>query len=67
MSNVLLVPNTRLEGSGFLGELLKDDEFDISSVNAKCEQLPEKNFSLVVILGAPESANDDLPYLQAEQ
>jgi len=67
MSDVLLVQNTKIEGSGYLGELLNDDGFDMSSVNAKYEQLPEKNFSLVVILGAPESANDNLPYLQAEQ
>ena len=67
MSNVLLVQNTRVEGSGYLGELLTDDGFDITSINAKHESLPENNFSLVVILGAPESANDDLPYLKAEQ
>ncbi len=67
MSDVLLIQNTRIEGSGYLGELLKNDGFKISSVNAKHEQLPEKDFSLVVILGAPESANDDLPYLQAQQ
>ena len=67
MSNVLLVQNTRVEGSGYLGELLTDDGFDITSINAKHESLPENNFSLVVILGAPESANDDLSYLKAEQ
>lgn len=67
MSNVLLVQNTHIEGSGYLGELLQKDGFEITSVNAKHEKLPEKDFSLVVILGAPESANDDLPYLQAEQ
>ena len=67
MSDVLLVQNTRVEGSGYLGELLTKDGFDITSVNAKHESLPENNFSLVVVLGAPESANDDLPYLQAEQ
>ena len=67
MSNVLLVQNTRIEGSGYLGELLQKDGFEITSVNAKHEKLPDKDFSLVVILGAPESANDDLPYLQAEQ
>ena len=67
MSDVLLVQNTEIEGSGYLGELLKHDGFDISLINAKHEQLPEKTFSLVVILGASESANDDLPYLQAEQ
>jgi len=67
VSEVLVVQNTRIEGSGYLGELLNNDGFVIHSVDAKHEKLPEKNYSLVVILGAPESANDDLPYLQAEQ
>ena len=67
MSEVLVIQNTGIEGPGYLGELLKQDGFVIHSVNAKHEKLPEKNYSLVVILGAPESANDDLPYLQAEQ
>jgi GMP synthase-like glutamine amidotransferase len=67
MSDVLLVQNTKVEGSGYLGELLENDGFNITSVNAKHEKLPENDFSLVVILGAPESANDDLPYFQAEQ
>ncbi len=67
MSEVLVIQNTNIEGSGYLGELLNKDGFVIHLVNAKHEKLPEKNYSLVVILGAPESANDDLPYLQAEQ
>ena len=67
MSSVLLVQNTRIEGSGYLGELLESDGFEITSVNAKREQLPSKEFSMAVILGAPESANDDLLYLRAEQ
>ena len=67
MSDVLLIQNTRIEGSGYLGELLTYDGFHITSVNAKYEELPDKDFSLVVILGAPESANDDFDYLQAEQ
>jgi len=67
MSDVLLVQNTKSEGSGYLDDLLKNDGFEITLVNAQHEQLPKKDFSLVVILGAPESANDDLPYLQAEQ
>ena len=67
MSDVLLVQNSRIEGSGYLGDLLKNDGFEITLVNAKHEPLPKKDFSLVVILGAPESVNDDLPYLQAEQ
>jgi GMP synthase-like glutamine amidotransferase len=67
MSEVLLVQNTRMESSGYLGELLINDGFVIRVVDAKHEALPEKDYSLVVILGAPESANDNLPYLQAEQ
>ena len=67
MSEVLVVQNTRTEGSGYLGELLANDGFTIHSVNAKHEKLPEKKYSLLVILGAPESANEYLPYLQAEQ
>jgi len=67
MSDVLLVQNSKSEGSGYLGDLLKNDGFEITLVNAKHEQLPKKDFALVVILGAPESANDNLPYLQAEQ
>ena len=67
MSEVLVIQNTRIEEIGYLGELLNNDGFAIHSVNAKHEKLPDKNYSFVVILGAPESANDDLPYLQAEQ
>ena len=67
MSDVLFVQNTRIEGSGYLGDLVKEDGFTTLSVHAKQEKLPEKDFSMVVILGAPESANDDLPYLQKEQ
>ncbi len=67
MAVVLIVQNTRIENSGYLGKLLDDDGFEITTVNAKREQLPDEDFSLVVILGASESANDDLPYLHAEQ
>ena len=67
MGDVLLVQNNRIEGSGYLGELLKQDGFKIHSIHAKKEKLPQKDFSLVIILGAPESASDDLSYLYDEQ
>ena len=67
MSDVLVVQNTRIESSGYLGELLSRDGFDITSINAKHEIIPNKKFSLVVILGAPESANDNFPYFIEEQ
>ncbi len=50
-----------------LEPLLRKDGFDINLINAKHETLPEKENSLVIILGAPESANDNLPYLIQEQ
>jgi GMP synthase (glutamine-hydrolysing) len=67
MSDVLFVQNTRMEGSGYLGDLIKQDGFRVKSIHAKNESIPKNEFSLVVILGAPESANDDLTYLQEEQ
>ncbi len=67
MSDVLFVQNTRIEGSGYLGDFVKADGFSVQSIHAKQENLPDKEFSLIVILGAPESANDDLPYLRNEQ
>ena len=67
MADVLMVQNTKIEGSGYLGELLKNDGFSIDSVHAKYESIPENMYSLVVILGAPESANDDLAHLKMEQ
>jgi len=67
MTKVLVVKNTRNEGTGFLGKLLSDDGFDITSIHAKQEKIPSGDFDFLVVLGAPESANDDLPYLKAEQ
>lgn len=67
MSDVLFVQNSGIEGSGYLGDLLKNDGFKIKSINAKYDKIPLNDFSLVVILGAPESAKDDLFYLKAEQ
>jgi len=67
MTSVLVIQNTRIEGSGLLGKLLADDGFDITSVHAKQEKLPTSEHDLLVVLGAPESANDLLPYLKDEQ
>jgi GMP synthase (glutamine-hydrolysing) len=67
VNDVLLIQNTKIEGSGYLGDLLRQDGFEIHSIHAKTEKIPEKDFSFVVILGAPESANDNLPYLLDEQ
>lgn len=66
MSEFLVIQNTRIEGIGTLGELLKSDGFGIKTILAKNEKIPEAKADAIVILGAPESANDDLPYLKQE-
>ena len=67
MTDALIIQNTRIEGSGILGNLLQNDGFKIKQVFAKNEKLPQNDASLLVILGGPESANDDLSYLRDEE
>ncbi len=66
MVDVLAIQNTRNEGIAALGRLFEEDGFDITTVLAKKEKIPSMNPRVIVILGAPESANDDLPYLKEE-
>lgn len=66
MPKVLVIQNTRNEGIGTLGALFEQDGFGITTVLAKKEPIPKSNPDVIVILGAPESANDDLEYLGRE-
>lgn len=66
MTKFLVIQNTKNEGIGILGELLRKDGVDIKTVFAKSEEIPNIKPDVIVILGAPESANDDLPYLKKE-
>jgi GMP synthase (glutamine-hydrolysing) len=66
MSDVLVVQNARLEGPGEIGRLLESDGFCLDVVFAKKEKIPPLDHSMVIVLGAPESANDDLGYLKDE-
>jgi GMP synthase-like glutamine amidotransferase len=66
MSKVLVIKNARLEGPGTIGELFESDGFELQTVFAKKEKIPALDHSAVIILGAPESANDDLQYLKSE-
>ena len=67
MSEVLIIQNTRLEGSGVLGELFANDGFKIRPVFAKKEKISQNDSSLLVVLGGPQSANDNLSYLKEEE
>ncbi|SRR5579885_1490353 len=66
MSEILVIQNAKYEGLAVLGELLKKDGFVTKTIFAKTEPIPTSNPSAVIILGAPESANDDLQYLKDE-
>ncbi len=66
MSDILVIQNAKYEGLSGLGKLLEEDGFRTQIIFAKKEKIPEVNHSTVIILGAPESANDDLLYLKEE-
>jgi len=66
MSDVLVVQNSKAEGPGTLGDLFIKDGFRLENIFAKKEKLPANDYSLLVVLGAPESANDNLDYLRDE-
>ncbi len=67
MSNVLVIQNTLLEGTGVLGELLSSDGFKIVRILPKNEKLSKNDYAILVVLGAPQSANDNLSYLKDEE
>ncbi len=66
MSDILVIQNTKNEGIATLGKLLEQDGFKITTVLAKKEKIPKIEPHAIIILGAPESANDELPYLKEE-
>ncbi|PXF25547.1 MAG: GMP synthase [Thaumarchaeota archaeon] len=66
MDDVLVIQNTNIEGLGLFGHLLESDGYSIETIQAKQEKIPTKKHSLLIILGAPESVNDNLGYLSDE-
>lgn len=66
MSKVLVIKNAGLEGPGTIGDLLESDGYDLEIVSAKKQKIPSLDHAMVMVLGAPESANDDLQYLKDE-
>lgn len=66
MSEFLVIQNAKIEGIGLLGDLIKEDGFETKTVIAKNENIPQIKPAAIVILGAPESANDNLSYLKDE-
>lgn len=67
MTDILVIQNSKIEGIGTLGNLLESDGFRLRTVYAKQGKIPTDEFPLLVVLGAPESANDNASYLLDEQ
>ena len=67
MTDILVIQNSKSEGIGTLGNLLESDGFRLRTVYAKQEKIPTDDFPLLVVLGASESANDNVSYLLDEQ
>lgn len=66
MTDVLVLKNSKNEGLSGLGRLIEEDGFRTKVISVKKEEIPKQDYSAVIILGAPESANDDLLYLKNE-
>ena len=66
MTDVFVLQNAKYEGLSGLGRLLEEDGFRTKIIFAKKEKIPKVDYSAAIILGAPESANDDLDYLKDE-
>lgn len=66
MSKILVIKNARLEGPGTLGRMLESDGFSLEVISARSQKIPDLDHAAVLILGAPEGANDDLQHLKDE-
>jgi GMP synthase-like glutamine amidotransferase len=66
MSDVLVIQNAKYEGLSAMSKLLEEDGFKTQIIFTKKEKIPAVNHSVIIILGAQESANDDLSYLKEE-
>ena len=66
MNDVLVIQNASSEGLGLFRQLLESDGYVIETIQAKQEKIPSKRYTLLIILGAPESVNDNLGYFSDE-
>lgn len=67
MARALVLQNSPLEGPGLLAGLLEGDGHEVEVLDARRGGLERSGFGLLVVLGGPEGANDDLPHLREEE
>jgi len=66
LPDVLIIKNSINEGPANLGHMLESDGFKMQTILATKDKIPNDDYFLVVILGAPQSANGELDYLKNE-
>jgi GMP synthase (glutamine-hydrolysing) len=68
MSELLIVKNITREGPGLLGGIIREAGIDATIVDLdRGETFPDPtNFKALVVLGGPDSANDDTPKMTQE-
>lgn len=68
MSELLIVQNISREGPGLLEQVLKDENVDFDLVDLdKGQEMPTLDgYKALVVLGGPDSANDDTAKMTAE-
>src|SRR3989338_1681950 len=60
MAKVLVAKNISREGSGLIGEMLKEKNIYVDEVDLCKTDFPSpKDYSAVFVMGGPDSANDD--------
>ena len=66
MTEILVIQNAAIEGIGQLGKMLESDGYTLKTINAKQEKIPQKKFPFLIILGSPDSVNDNLSHFADE-
>lgn len=66
MPSVLVLQNNSYETLGTLETLLRNDNYSITTLCAWHDDISKNNYDMLIILGAPQNANDSLSYLREE-
>jgi len=66
MSDILVIQNSKIETLGNLKYLFESDGFNLQTILATNEKIPQDNFLALIILGGSESANEKFDYLKNE-
>ena len=66
MSDILVIQNSKIETLGNLKYFFESDGFNLQTILATNEKIPQDNFLALIVLGGPESANEKFDYLKNE-